>query len=360
MNWLRQLFTACTMISFCCATPARAEIATYYVYTAKDAVLHTSRYPDIVVPRGWAQEHGISAGSVGFFITPNGATTGPGGTQIYVKAWSKATHPEIKDISSFVDRDLQAFRGKAGDTEELPPLVDSDGKSHRILSFKPQGAGNWEACAYGDEGAYYLLFCMVANEAAGYAQAIDALNTIVRSYQAIRPPTLQPVIANLDEVSVHDVVQSYWYPVLAPPSGWAVDEAASIREGVLAFSPAGAAFNSSDVVLYAEAIPKSNWRHYPNLDGKMAMELAQMDKASPLHGLMHKVRKPRPIQAADGKTFYVFTDKSLSTKAPSEAQAYSEQGDFIVVIHLQCRRGNFPDAYDTFAEFVANYAKNKP
>jgi len=74
---------------------------------------------------------------------------------------------------------------------DTPPIRTADGKPLRSLTFfPPDGKGNWERVAYGEEGEYFLIFTLSARSLESYRASLPAFETLLAGYREL--PDLAP------------------------------------------------------------------------------------------------------------------------------------------------------------------------
>ena len=143
-------------------------------------------WPKLPTVPGWHQDKYASYHYGANMLAPNGYTFANAPTVMYAKAMYKPRVPELKSVAMLIDEDE---KGSLQDdphqtVASVGEMVTADGNRLKAYTFFPQGQGNWERVAYGQEGSYYLIFALSARTKAGYEKALAAYQFMVAHYRS--------------------------------------------------------------------------------------------------------------------------------------------------------------------------------
>jgi hypothetical protein len=173
------------MILLCLAIAplGRAEIEQIGVPNATGTTLYW--WPKLDLPEPWSfQEAAALKNGVNLYVRKGENFPGAEAV-IYGRALSRPRTPEIKSLKALVANDKAQFLERHPDLtiEQMPDLLDADGRRLQVLMFIPAGKGSFEAVAYGEEPDFYLLFTLSSRTQKGFAEALPAFNSMIAKHR---------------------------------------------------------------------------------------------------------------------------------------------------------------------------------
>jgi hypothetical protein len=143
-------------------------------------------WPKLPAVPGWHQDLDASYHDAVNALVPDGYTFANAPTVMYAKAMYKPRAPELKSVAMLIDEDKQ--KSLQDDPHQsiasAGEMVTAAGNRLKTYTFFPQGQGNWERVAYGQEGAYYLIFAVSSRTKAGYEKALAAYQFMIAHYNS--------------------------------------------------------------------------------------------------------------------------------------------------------------------------------
>ena len=176
----------CTLGLLCgliASLPLQAEIEKLAIPGDEGMCLYW--WPKLPSVKGWHHDREHSLQYSMNALAPDGATFATAEAVIYAQAIYKPRESETKSVQMLIDRDKKDFLAQTLDLaiSEVDPLVDGDGGALRSVTRSPRTAGSWELVSYGDEGDFYLIFCVSSRSKTGYEAALPAYRDLIRRYK---------------------------------------------------------------------------------------------------------------------------------------------------------------------------------
>ena len=162
-------------------------------YAALDPVLGTCdghaclwHEPTVRAPQGWAFKDAASTRYHARAFAPAGSNFADATAVMYAKAVPKAG--EAATLAAFMTQDIAGFRAKDAKLQVKPGLTfaDGDGRMLKAVQLVPGGGngGQWQTIAYGEEGAFYLVFALSASGTLEHDTALPAFKQMLATYHA--------------------------------------------------------------------------------------------------------------------------------------------------------------------------------
>ena len=142
-------------------------------------------WPKLPSVKGWHHDRELSVHYSMNALAPDGSTFSTAEAVIYAQAIYKPREPETKSVQMLIDRDKKDFLAQTPDLKisEVEPLVNGDGKALRSFTRFPQTAGSWELVSYGEEGDFYLIFCVSSRSKTAYEAALSTYKDLICHYK---------------------------------------------------------------------------------------------------------------------------------------------------------------------------------
>ncbi len=117
-------------------------------------------------------------------MAPDGSNFSDAETVMYAKASYKPKEADLKTLDAFVEADVSDPQWTQARIMVKPhsPMTSGDGKEFRVFDFVPEGDGNWERTAYGEEGDYWLLFTVSSRTENGFEKSLPAFESLISAY----------------------------------------------------------------------------------------------------------------------------------------------------------------------------------
>lgn len=181
-----------TMIALATAVPAHAGL---------DPVLGTCdghaclwHEPTVRAPKGWAFKEAASTRYHARAFAPAGSNFADATAVMYAKAVPKAG--EAATLAGFMSQDIANFRAKDDTLQVKTGLTyaDGDGRMLKAVQLIPgNGTGaQWQTIAYGEEGAFYLVFALSAGGTLEHDSAVPAFKQMLATYHASPAAAAKP------------------------------------------------------------------------------------------------------------------------------------------------------------------------
>jgi len=143
-------------------------------------------WPVLPAVAGWKHDEATSRILRANVLVPVGQVFADAPAVMYAKALSKSRLPMTKSLAQLVADDRREFARKVPGVKvaDMPAVRTADGKTLLSLEYTPAGKGSWERVAYGEEGHYFLVFTVSAQNDASLKAALPAFSRLVSHYQA--------------------------------------------------------------------------------------------------------------------------------------------------------------------------------
>lgn len=142
--------------------------------------------PTVHAPKGWDFKELASARYHARAFAPAGSNFGNATAVMYAKAVPKEGQPP--SLAAFMSQDIASYRAKDDKLQVKTGLsyTDGDGRTLRAVQLVPAvGSGlQWETIAYGEEGAFYLVFALSGAGVVEHDAAVPAFKQMLASYHA--------------------------------------------------------------------------------------------------------------------------------------------------------------------------------
>jgi hypothetical protein len=175
-----QAIFAALAIALC--LPAVAEVEK--TATAGSDGIEMYWWPKLPPLDGWSQDRVASLQYGANVLTPAGKSFADADTVMYARAQFKPRVPDIKSLSELIDRDRKDYSERAGGLKikESARLKSADGHWLDCLIHEPTSLGNWERVCYLEEGNYYLMFILSAQNRPSFGHSMKAFEALVARY----------------------------------------------------------------------------------------------------------------------------------------------------------------------------------
>ena len=142
-------------------------------------------WPKVPPLPGWHQDRARSIEQDANVLVPDGRSFGDAPAVVYARAVYKPRVPESASLKAFIDQDRRTFLEKRPDIAiaEAGTVATGDGHAWRSLTFFPGRGGPWERVVYGEEGDFYLIFTLSANDKAAYDRAAPLFESWMKRYR---------------------------------------------------------------------------------------------------------------------------------------------------------------------------------
>lgn len=146
----------------------------------------------------------------------------------------------------------------------------------------------------------------------------------------------------------------YWWPKLAPVSGWSQDKDFSFKYSINALAPTGASFANAETVMYAKAIYKPRVPNVKSLE--TLIENDKNDFITNVPGVT--IHQAKTITTSDGKSAISLTFIPKD-KGNWERVSYLEEGDFYLLFTVSSRtEPGFLATIKAYETIIAQYKEN--
>jgi hypothetical protein len=149
--------------------------------------------PAVHAPKGWEFKEVASSHYHARAFAPAGSNFANATAVMYAKAVPKEGQPAT--LAGFMAQDIASYRGKDAKLKVTTGLAYPDGDGHPLQAVQIiPGAGSgmqWQTVAYGEEGAFYLVFALSASGIAEHDAAVAAFRQMLASYHIGMPAALK-------------------------------------------------------------------------------------------------------------------------------------------------------------------------
>ena len=164
-------------------------------------------------------------------------------------------------------------------------------------------------------------------------------------------------IAEIEKIAIpgEQNISFYWWPMLAPPSGWEQDRDFSFRYGVNALAPIGTSFANAESVMYAKAVFKPRQPNVKSL--AMLIENDKEDFLAKVPGVA--IQAAPSLVTIDGKKLISLT-YTPKEKGNWERVSYLEEGEYYLIFTISSRtQGAFLAAAKAYETLVTQYKEKQ-
>lgn len=142
-------------------------------------------WPKVPAIPGWHQDRERNFDMGVNLLVPNDRGFSDAPAVIYARAVYKPRVPEVKSLDALIEQDRRTFLAEKPDgaVAEAGKLTTGDGHRLRSLTFFAPHSGSWERVAYGEEGDFYLIFTLSAQDKASYEHGTPLFEAWVGRYR---------------------------------------------------------------------------------------------------------------------------------------------------------------------------------
>jgi hypothetical protein len=145
--------------------------------------------PTVHAPKGWEFKETASSRYHARAFAPAGSNFANATAVMYAKAVPKEGQPAT--LAGFMSQDIASYRGKDAKLKVKTGLAYPDGDGRRLQAVQIiPGADTgmqWQTVAYGEEGAFYLVFSLSASGLVEHDAAVPAFEQMLASYHVGTP-----------------------------------------------------------------------------------------------------------------------------------------------------------------------------
>ena len=145
--------------------------------------------PTVHAPQGWEFKETASSRYHARAFAPAGSNFANATAVMYAKAVPKEGQPAT--LAGFMAQDIASFRAKDAKLQVKTGLAypDGDGRRLQAVQLVPgTGSGEpWQTIAYGEEGAFYLVFDLSGSGVVEHDAALPAFQQMLASYHLGMP-----------------------------------------------------------------------------------------------------------------------------------------------------------------------------
>jgi len=181
---VKPLAPSVLIIAFACAVfPSSAEIRKTVVPDGKEERVFW--WPVLPKADGWVHDENSSRTIGANVLVPVGGTFADAPAVIYAKALARQRMPATKTLAQLIAEDRREFARKVPGVRisEVAPIRDGEGRDLRCLEFVPAAKGSWERVAYGEEGGFYVIFTVSAQDQATLRKTVPQFEDLVARYR---------------------------------------------------------------------------------------------------------------------------------------------------------------------------------
>jgi hypothetical protein len=150
-------------------------------------------------------------------------------------------------------------------------------------------------------------------------------------------------------------MQFYWWPKLAPISGWQHDRDFSLRYSANALAPWGKSFADAETVMYAKAIYKPRVPETKSLTG--LIENDKKDFVRNVPGIV--IEDAEPLPSGDGKKL-ISLSYTPKDKGNLERVSYLDEGEFFLVFTISSRSASgLRSSMSAYEKMIAQYREKQ-
>lgn len=142
-------------------------------------------WPRLPALAGWDQDHVASMQYGANVLVPAGKTFGDAAAAIYAIAQFRPRLREIRTLAELMDRDRRNNADQIGSIriKDSPRILSGDRHVAACMVIEPVTAGLWERNCYLEEGEYFLVFSLRAQNRANFFQAMPAFEALIAAYR---------------------------------------------------------------------------------------------------------------------------------------------------------------------------------
>jgi hypothetical protein len=146
-------------------------------------------WPQLQVPEGWVHDEGASRSTDSNMLVPKGQSFAQAPAVMYGEALYKPRIPETRSLDQLISDDKRKFQNHLPGITilPLPALTNGDGRLLQCFSYSPPPndakGSTWEWTAYSEEGDFYLIFVVSANNEASLKTALPAFRRLIATYK---------------------------------------------------------------------------------------------------------------------------------------------------------------------------------
>jgi hypothetical protein len=182
---------ALALLGWCLMVPSRPVSAEIYkLAIPSDQGFTFYWWPQLQVPDGWVHDEGASRSTDSNMLVPKGQSFAHAPAVMYGEALYKPRMPETRSLDQLINDDKRKFQNHLPGIVILPipALKNGDGRSLRCFSYSPppqsdSKGSSWEWTAYSEEGDFYLIFVVSANNEASLKTAIPDFRRLIATYK---------------------------------------------------------------------------------------------------------------------------------------------------------------------------------
>ena len=145
--------------------------------------------PTVHAPKGWEFKESASSRYHARAFAPTGSNFANATAVMYAKAVPKEGQPAT--LAGFISQDVASYQARDAKLKVKTGLAypDGDGRRLQAVQLVPStGTGQqWQTIAYGEEGAFYLVFDLSASGVVEHDAAVPAFEQMVASYHVGMP-----------------------------------------------------------------------------------------------------------------------------------------------------------------------------
>ena len=184
MKWMHAVVAG---LALAVALPAQAGLDP--VYGTCDGHSCLWHEPTVRPPQGWEFKEQASARYHARAFSPTGSNFANATAVMYAKAVPKDGQPPT--LAGFMSQDIASYRAKDAKLKVTTGLAypDGDGRRLQAIAIVP-GSGDgmqWQTIAYGEEGAFYLVFALSGSGLVEHDAALPAFQQMLASYHVGMP-----------------------------------------------------------------------------------------------------------------------------------------------------------------------------
>ena len=146
--------------------------------------------PGVRAPQGWEFKEPASTRYHARAFAPAGTNFANATAVMYAKAVPKAGQPA--SLAAFIAQDVAGFRAGDPKLQVKTGLSYPDGDGHPLKAVQlipgSGGNGQWQTIAYGEEGAFYLVFSLSGAGLLEHDAALPAFKAMLATYHAGEAP----------------------------------------------------------------------------------------------------------------------------------------------------------------------------
>jgi len=150
--------------------------------------------PAVRAPQDWEFKEQASTRYHARAFAPVGTNFANAPAVMYAKAVPKEGQPS--SLAAFMAQDIAGFRAGDAKLQVKTGLSYPDGDGHALKAVQlvpgSGHGGQWQTIAYGEEGAFYLVFDLSASGVVEHDAAVPAFEQMLASYHVGTPAAPKP------------------------------------------------------------------------------------------------------------------------------------------------------------------------